>query len=104
MLKPRLSKSSPFVVKIMIENARRGISVYAAPIGTVPCPTLIIVIGAALILDGFGSRALCAILGFPGLLYGIMGVAYLQVPFDWVLIFGAGLILVNAYARKWSSP
>jgi hypothetical protein len=25
MLKPRLSKSSPFVVKIMIENTRRGI-------------------------------------------------------------------------------
>jgi hypothetical protein len=29
MLKPRLSKLSPFVVKIMIENARRGISVIA---------------------------------------------------------------------------
>jgi len=26
-LNPRLSKSSPFMVKIMIENARRGISV-----------------------------------------------------------------------------
>jgi hypothetical protein len=31
ILKPRLSKSSPFVVKIMIENARRGIYYYDKP-------------------------------------------------------------------------
>jgi hypothetical protein len=31
MRKPRLSKSSPFVVKIMIENARRGIYYYDKP-------------------------------------------------------------------------
>jgi hypothetical protein len=37
-------------------------SVYAAPIGLVPCPTLAVVAGFALILQTPRSRALCAVL------------------------------------------
>ena len=77
---------------------------YAAPIGTIPCPTLIIVIGTTLIMDGLGSRTWYAILGLSGLLYGIMGVAYLYLLLDWVLIIGASMILIKAFAKKLSRP
>jgi hypothetical protein len=73
---------------------------YAALIGTIHCSTLIIVIGAALIWDGLGSRTWCAILCFAGLLYGIMGIVYLHVPLVWALIFAAGFLLAYAFTRK----
>lgn len=75
---------------------------YSAPTGTIPCPTLIIVIGAALILDGLGSRTLCSILGVAGLLYGVMGVTYLHVAVDGALILAAAMILIFAFTRKWN--
>jgi hypothetical protein len=56
----------------------------------IQCPTLIILIGSTLILDGLGSRSLVTILGVVGLLYGIMGVVYLHVLLDWVLVLGGG--------------
>lgn len=75
---------------------------YMAPTGIVPCPTLIMVIGSALVLDGLGSRTLGRILGIVGLLYGTMGVAYLHVALDWVLILGGALILVYTFIpEKW---
>lgn len=77
---------------------------YAAPIGIIPCPTLIIVIGTTLIMDGLGSRTWCAILGLSGLLYGIMGVAYLYLLLDWVLIIGASMILIKAFAKNLNQP
>jgi hypothetical protein len=69
---------------------------YAAPTGLIPCPTLLIVIGLALVLDGLGSRALCVTLGIAGLLYGIIGVARLGVVIDWELLLGAAIILARA--------
>lgn len=69
---------------------------YMAPTGLIPCPTLSIVIGLALVVDGLGSRALCILLGAAGLLYGIIGVARLQVAIDWELILGAAIILARA--------
>jgi hypothetical protein len=73
---------------------------YMAPTGIVPCPTLILVMGSALVLDGLGSRTFGTILGVVGLLYGTMGVAYLHVALDWVLILGAALILIHTFAKK----
>lgn len=70
---------------------------FAAPTGLIPCPTLLIVIGLALVLDGLGSRALCVTLGIAGLLYGIIGVARLGVAIDWELLLGAAIILARAY-------
>ena len=55
-------------------------------------------------MDGLGSRTWYAILGLSGLLYGIMGVAYLYLLLDWVLIIGASMILIKAFAKKLSRP
>jgi hypothetical protein len=73
---------------------------YMAPTGIIPCATLIIVIGSALVVDGLGSRALGTILGIVGLLYGMMGVVYLHVALDWALILGGAMILVHTFSKK----
>lgn len=75
---------------------------YSAPTGIIPCPTLYIVIGSALTLDGLGSRTLCTILGVTGLFYGVTGVAQLHVALDWGLIAGGAVILICAFTRKWN--
>jgi hypothetical protein len=72
---------------------------YQAPTGLIPCPTLAIVIGLTLVLDGLGSRALCLILGTVGVFYGVIGVARLGVVIDWTLLLGAVLILARAVMR-----
>jgi len=73
---------------------------YSAPIGLIPCPTLSIVIGLALVLNGLGSRALSLVLGLSGMFYGITGVTQLGVAIDLVLAPGAIMILVRAFAGK----
>ena len=73
---------------------------YAAPTGIIPCPTLSIIIGSVLILDGLGSRALCLVLVAAGLLYGIIGTVQLGVLIDGVLILGTITTLVFVFARK----
>ncbi len=75
---------------------------YAAPIGTIPCPTLLIVIGAMLMLNGLGSRSLCTILGAAGCLYGLLGVLYLHVALDWFMILAAVILLVYGWIRRWN--
>jgi hypothetical protein len=62
---------------------------YSAPTGLIPCPTLSIVIGLALILGGLGSRTWSLVLGVTGIFYGIFGSAWLGVLIDWVLLLGA---------------
>lgn len=47
---------------------------YATPTGLVPCPTLSLVVGVALLADGLGSRAFALVLAGAGLFYGIFGV------------------------------
>jgi hypothetical protein len=68
---------------------------YRAPTGLIPCPTLSIIIGLALALDGLGSRALCLALGVAGLFFGVIGVARLGVAVDWTLLLGAIVILAR---------
>ncbi len=72
---------------------------YRAPTGLIPCPTLAIVIGLALLLDGLGSRRLCLALGIVGLFFGVFGVARLGVAVDWTLLLGAVVILARAALR-----
>lgn len=62
---------------------------YAAPVGLVPCPTLSIVIGAALILDGLGARGWSLVLAAMGIFYGVFGALRLGVTMDFVLLVGA---------------
>ena len=68
---------------------------YAAPTGLVPCPTLSLAIGVALIADGLGSRAFALLLAAAGLFYGIFGVVRLGVTLDLGLIAGAAVLLAR---------
>jgi hypothetical protein len=68
---------------------------YASPAGLIPCPTLSIVIGLALMLGGFGSPSITLTLIVIGLFYGVFGVFRLGVHLDLFLIFGTMALLVQ---------
>jgi hypothetical protein len=72
----------------------------AAPTGLVPCPTLSLVIGFALLSGGLGSRAWSLSLAVVGLFYGLFGFARLGVRLDLALVGGAAALLVVAF-RQW---
>jgi hypothetical protein len=70
---------------------------YAAPVGLVPCPSLALVIGLALVGGGVDRRA-AGVLALLGLVYGVIGVALLGVALDVGLIAGAvglGVLVVQ---------
>lgn len=73
---------------------------YASPVGLVPCPTLSTVIGFALILNGFRSKAWSVILVIIGLFYGIFGVLRLHVYLDTGLIIASLLLLIHVFSYK----
>lgn len=68
---------------------------YESPAGLIPCPTLSIIIGLALIFNGFGSQSISLLLVIFGLFYGIFGVFRLKVFIDLFLVFGAVMYLVK---------
>jgi hypothetical protein len=68
---------------------------YASPVGLIPCPTLSLLIGFALIFNGFGSNGAILALIIYGLFYGIFGVLKLAVNLDIGLIVGTLLLLVK---------
>jgi hypothetical protein len=68
---------------------------YAAPTGLIPCPTLSVVIGLTLILNGLGSRTMSLTLGITGMFYGVVGVWRLGVVIDWFLVAGSAIILLS---------
>lgn len=72
---------------------------YAAPVGLVPCPTLAVAIGFALLGGGLGSRAWSLTLGAVGLFYGLFGVLRLGVFLDVGLVAGA-VVLLAAVLRS----
>lgn len=82
---------------------------YAAPTGLVPCPTLSVVIGLSLMLNGLDSRTWAFVLGAVGLAYGATGALRLGVLIDGVLLIGAlallaaGLLLIPL-ARRPTRP
>jgi hypothetical protein len=73
---------------------------YKAPTGLIPCPTLSIVIGLLLILNGLDSRAISLLIGIVGLYYGITGVIQLGVLIDLVLLLGAIMIVIVSITAK----
>jgi hypothetical protein len=77
---------------------------YAAPTGLIPCPTLSLVIGFALLAGGLGSRAWSLVLAGFGLFYGLFGVARLHVYLDIPLILGAAALLSLAIGLRRSAP
>lgn len=54
----------------------------AAPVGIVPCPTLAMVAGIAIIAGGFGSRVVPAVLALWVAFYAWFGVVRLGVTLD----------------------
>ena len=66
---------------------------YAAPLGLLPCPTLIAAIGFALVVDGLSSRPWSMVLAGVGLVYGTIGVFTLGVTIDVALLAGAIVLM-----------
>ena len=65
-----------------------------APMGLIPCPTLSLVIGAALIGYGPNMKAWALVLAGAGAFYALFGVLRLGVFIDGVLLVGSlGLVL-----------
>lgn len=85
-----------------VEAGSALVYLYAAPTGVVPCPTLSAVIGLTL-LGGVGSRAYRTTLSVLGLLYGLMGVLWLRVGIDVVLLAASVALLVLARSGRSAS-
>jgi hypothetical protein len=68
---------------------------YASPTGLIPCPTLSVLTGFALVYKGFRSQIWSLAIGIFGLLYGAFGVIYLGMYIDLVLVAGSVLLLMN---------
>jgi hypothetical protein len=71
-----------------------GHYLYAAPTGLVPCPTLSVIVGFALLADGLGSRAWSLMLAAIALFYGLFGLFRLGVYLDIGLVVGATALAV----------
>jgi len=74
--------------------------VYAAPLGTVPCPTLSAAIGIALLYDAKSSRTFCRLLASVGVVYGLFGALRLGVLIDLVLLTGALGLLAHTWPAR----
>jgi hypothetical protein len=70
---------------------------YASPVGLVPCPTLAVAIGFALLGNGLGSRIWSLTLVAVGLFYGLFGVLRLGVFLDIGLVGGAVALAASAF-------
>ena len=70
---------------------------YASPVGLVPCPTLAVAIGFALLGNGLGSRVWSLTLVAVGLFYGLFGVLRLGVFLDIGLVGGAVALAASAF-------
>lgn len=73
---------------------------YAAPAGLIPCPTLSVVGGLALVLGGLESRPWSLALATAALVYGFVGVFRLGVTIDIALLAGAVALAVTG----WTAP
>lgn len=72
---------------------------YSAAMGTLPCPTLSLVIGLSLLIDSPGSRAWRLVLAGIGTFYGLFGVLRLGVTIDVALTLGALCLAAQELAR-----
>ena len=84
-------------------------TLYAAPAGVVPCPTLAVASGVALVAGGFGSRAIPAVLTPWTVFYAVFGIFRLGVVLDaGLLVASVGLVAllvhnVRGHAHQASS-
>jgi hypothetical protein len=78
-----------------LEGRAAATYLMAAPLGTIPCPTLSLVTGAALLVDGLASRAFRFVLGSVATFYALFGALRLGVWIDLVLLAGALALLAQ---------
>lgn len=72
-----------------------------SPMGLIPCPTLALVMGLALVAGGPGGRSTSLLLALAGLFYAVFGVARLGVVLDVALLAGpVGLLALGARATR----
>ncbi|MFP4083201.1 MAG: hypothetical protein ACLFVG_10685 [Candidatus Aminicenantes bacterium] len=83
-----------------LENGSWLRYLYAAPMGLIPCPTLSLTIGFAVLADGFSSRVWSITLVVIGIFYSLFGALRLGVHIDFVLLAGALLLLIQTLASK----
>ena len=77
---------------------------FAAPLGLLPCPTLLSVIGVTLMLRRFESTGWSIILTTAGGFYGVVGVFVLDVMLDSALIVAATVLAVATVTTlEWHS-
>lgn len=65
---------------------------FAAPLGLIPCPTLSMVVGVALLVRGIRNRAWSWTLAAAAAFYALFGLARLGVWIDVVLLAGAAAL------------
>jgi hypothetical protein len=70
---------------------------YLAPTGLIPCPTLSIVIGFALLYKGFMAPRWSVAISIAGIFYGVIGVFFLGMYIDWFLVAGSVLLMLNTF-------
>lgn len=71
---------------------------HSSPTGLIPCPSLSMIIGLALIFNGL-SFSYSLILGLAGVFYGIFGAFRLRVRIDLVLLIGSLILLSISILR-----
>ena len=77
---------------------------FAAPLGLLPCPTLLSVIGVTLMLRRFESTGWSIVLTTAGGFYGVVGVFVLDVRLDYALIVAATVLAVATVTTlEWQS-
>jgi hypothetical protein len=78
---------------------------FAAATGVLPCPTLSLVVGFALLGGGLGSKVWSLLLAAVGLAYGLFGFVRLGVRIDVVLVVGSvGLLVLALRLRTYARP
>lgn len=75
-------------------------TLYAAPLGLLPCPTLALAIGLTFLWQGFGSRTWSAVVSVAGLFYGLFGALRLGVQIDHLLTLGAFVLGVTVFRPR----
>lgn len=65
---------------------------YAAPMGLLPCPTLVVVIGVTLLVQDLHSTPWSTAVAVAGVIYGGFGVFRLGVQLDWALLVASATL------------
>lgn len=73
---------------------------YKTPAGLIPCPTLSITIGFALLTDGLSSRIWPFLFSLIGIFYGLFGFIRLGVDIDIILFIGSLILLIKAFTES----